>query len=50
MDSGKSLESIQVLLVEDNPGDVDLARMSLENSKLKVILLKVLQNLPKIQF
>lgn len=38
MDSGKSIKPIQVLLVEDNPGDVDLARMSLENSKLKVAL------------
>jgi two-component system response regulator len=38
MDSRKFVELINVLLVEDNPGDVDLARMSLENSKLKVVL------------
>ena len=29
---------IEILLVEDNPGDVDLARNALENSKIRNIL------------
>jgi len=28
------MKSIEILLVEDNPGDVDLAREALENSKV----------------
>jgi two-component system, chemotaxis family, response regulator Rcp1 len=31
-------EAIQVLLVEDNPGDADLTRESLESSKLEIEL------------
>ena len=32
------INPIEILLVEDNPGDVDLARNALENSKIRNIL------------
>ena len=34
MGSEKLVKPIEILLVEDNPGDVDLARDALENSKI----------------
>ena len=35
MSSDKSVRPIEVLLVEDNPGDIDLAREGLKRSKVK---------------
>ncbi len=35
MSTNQLVKSIDILLVEDNPGDADLAREALENSKLK---------------
>lgn len=41
MSPAKAVEPITILLVEDNPGDVDLAREALENSKMHNELLVV---------
>lgn len=38
MSAGTSLRPIDILLVEDNPGDVDLARDALESGKIHVVL------------
>lgn len=35
MDNSGMYKSVDILLVEDNPGDVELAREALEDSKLK---------------
>jgi len=34
MENNQLVKSINILLVEDNPGDADLARVALENSKM----------------
>ena len=38
MQSTPLVKPIEILLVEDNPGDVDLAREGLENNKMRVTL------------
>jgi chemotaxis family two-component system response regulator Rcp1 len=38
MDVSKLVRPIEILLVEDNPGDVDLTREAMENSKIRVAL------------
>ena len=38
MQSTPLVKPIEILLVEDNPGDVDLAREGLENNKMRVAL------------
>ena len=38
MQSTPFVKPIEILLVEDNPGDVDLAREALENNKMRVTL------------
>ena len=38
MHSETSIKPIEILIIEDNPGDVDLAREALENSKVHNVL------------
>jgi chemotaxis family two-component system response regulator Rcp1 len=38
MCAARSVKPIEILLVEDNPGDVDLAREALENGKIDNLL------------
>ena len=38
MDASKLVRPIEILLVEDNPGDADLTREAMENSKMLVTM------------
>jgi CheY-like chemotaxis protein len=38
INSGSTVDPVEVLLVEDNPGDVELTRLALEESQLQIHL------------
>jgi two-component system, chemotaxis family, response regulator Rcp1 len=44
------MESMQILLIEDNPADVDLTRESLEGSKLLLALSVAMDGVTAIEF